>query len=287
MKIRVGGVPEHFNYPWHIAIQQGLFSENTGLSIRWRDVLGGTGSMKKKLVENDLDLALMLTEGAVKAISDGHELKIIGTYVKSPLLWGLHVPADSPFVKLEDLKGQPIAISRKGSGSHLMSFVLAEQMGWALDDLDFVIVKNFDGAKESFVKGESSLFLWEKFTTKPTVDQGEWRRIGEIPTPWPCFVLVARKDVAESRVEELLEIMARVKQARTALDYEETIDYLNKNYQQKKEDLEEWYDQTEWECGPVVSGIDLSQVQISLHDLGLISGIRDSSFYLSDHCRII
>ena len=189
--LRFGGVPEHFNYLWHVALAHGLFESKAKVSLSWRDVLGGTGSMIKKLENNELDVAIMLTEGAAKAIADGMEMKIIGTYVQSPLQWGIHVPGQSSLEKIADLEGKRFAISRKGSGSHLISFLLAEQQGWELDKLQFELVKNFEGAQDSFAKGESEVFLWEKFTTKPTVDTGEFKRGGIIPTPWPCFVMVA------------------------------------------------------------------------------------------------
>ena len=34
-------------------------------------------------------------------------------------------------------------------------------------------------------------FLWEKTTTQPHVDSGEFRRVGVIRTPWPAFVACA------------------------------------------------------------------------------------------------
>lgn len=33
--VNVGGVPEHFNRPWHMAREQGLWAEQ-GLSVSWR-----------------------------------------------------------------------------------------------------------------------------------------------------------------------------------------------------------------------------------------------------------
>ena len=38
--IRVGGVPEHFNAPWHIAKSRGLF-EKAGVDFVWKDFPGG------------------------------------------------------------------------------------------------------------------------------------------------------------------------------------------------------------------------------------------------------
>ena len=45
---KVGGVPEHFNFPWIKAIEEGRFEKNN-ISISWKDYFGGTGGMTKAL----------------------------------------------------------------------------------------------------------------------------------------------------------------------------------------------------------------------------------------------
>lgn len=60
LKMRVAGVPEHFNTPWHLAKEKGLFSA-AGVDLEWTDYPGGTGAMTKALNENETDLALLLT----------------------------------------------------------------------------------------------------------------------------------------------------------------------------------------------------------------------------------
>ncbi len=42
--IRVGGVPEHFNLPWHLAKETGLFAKHN-VDVQWTDVPNGTGAM--------------------------------------------------------------------------------------------------------------------------------------------------------------------------------------------------------------------------------------------------
>lgn len=42
--LRIGGVPEHFNYPWHLALERGLFEKN-GVKVQWVDQPLGTGQM--------------------------------------------------------------------------------------------------------------------------------------------------------------------------------------------------------------------------------------------------
>ncbi len=49
--------------------------------------------------------------------------------------------------------------------------------------------------------------MWEKFTTKWLVDSGEWRRVGECVTPWPCFVVTARNEFIEQHPDALKAMM--------------------------------------------------------------------------------
>lgn len=35
--VRIVGVPEHFNFPWHLAIDEGAFEER-GIDLKWTDV---------------------------------------------------------------------------------------------------------------------------------------------------------------------------------------------------------------------------------------------------------
>jgi hypothetical protein len=53
--------------------------------------------------------------------------------------------------------------------------------------------------------------MWEKFTTKPLVDSGEWRRVGECVTPWPCFVVAATNTALEKFGPDLLEVLEVVR----------------------------------------------------------------------------
>ncbi|MEZ5342051.1 MAG: hypothetical protein R2706_11565 [Acidimicrobiales bacterium] len=40
--LRLGGVPEHYNLPWHLALAS---AELADLDLDWTDQLGGTGQM--------------------------------------------------------------------------------------------------------------------------------------------------------------------------------------------------------------------------------------------------
>ena len=54
--IRVGGVPEHFNLPWHLAMENKDFEEQ-GIKLTWRDFPDGTGAMCRALRDNEIDVS--------------------------------------------------------------------------------------------------------------------------------------------------------------------------------------------------------------------------------------
>ena len=163
-QFQVGGVPEHFNLPWKKAIEENRFSAHS-IDISWQDYHGGTGAMTKALREGELDIAILLTEGIIADIHRGNPSKIVQFYVKSPLRWGIHVGAQSKFESVADLENTRAAISRFGSGSHLMAYVNADNHNWDLAQQKFEVVKNLDGGREFLSKGDTDYFLWEKFTT--------------------------------------------------------------------------------------------------------------------------
>jgi len=164
--------------------------------------------MCKALRSGEIDIAVILTEGIIKDIIAGNPSKIVQTFVETPLIWGVHVAHNSKYKTVEDLKGTKAAISRYGSGSHLMAYINAENNNWNLEkDLDFEVIKNLDGAVEGLTSGIADYFLWEKFTTKPIVDNGTFRRIDNCPSPWPCFVIAVREDFIENNKGDLKTIL--------------------------------------------------------------------------------
>ncbi len=266
----IGGVPEHFNLPWYIALRDKKFLEQ-GINLRWKDYSGGTGQMVKALRNKEIDMAVILTEGMVRDIINGNDSKIVQVYVKSPLLWGIHVAADSPYDEVADLKGTKAAISRFGSGSHLMAFVNAENHDWDLEaDLQFKVIQDLDGALEELPKGNGDYFMWEKFMTKPHVDNGVFRLVGESPTPWPSFVIAVRNDVLEDEQESIKTVLDIINSITTDFKNLPNIDeIIAKRYGQKIEDVREWLSLTEWSDRQLTSK-ELENIQQKLVELNLI-----------------
>lgn len=247
MKLKIGGVPEHFNLPWRLAMEEGDFAEGN-ISLHWEDMAGGTGQMVRGLENKSIDVAVLLTEGISKAILEGLDAKILQVYVASPLHWGIHVGKDDKSIqKVDELEGKTFAISRQGSGSELMAYVLADQKGWDIDKLKFNSVGDIYGLLWALDHNEASAFLWERFTTKPYVDQGKCRYIEDVVTPWPCFVVAVRTEIAEKYKDELQTMLEIVnKKALAIKNHEGTPGMLSWRYGQKLEDVIKWLDQTEW-----------------------------------------
>ena len=267
--IKIAGVPEHFNLPWHLAIENGDF-EKENIDLQWTDVPEGTGKMCQMLRDGATDVAVILTEGIVKDIVAGNPSKIVQVYVESPLIWGIHVAAKSEFNTMSDLENKKVAISRLGSGSQLMAYVNANNQNWKTENLEFEIVNTIDGAVEALTNKTADYFMWERFMTKPLVDKGIFRRIGDCPTPWPCFVIAVRTEILENNpsiIEKVLEIINQ-----TTVEFKDipSIDKtLASNYNQKIEDIQEWLSLTQWSQKPLSEKM-LNKVQNQLLELKII-----------------
>ena len=266
----VGGVPEHFNLPWKKAIEEKRF-ETHSIEVSWKDYCGGTGAMTKALREGDLDVAILLTEGIIADIHRGNKSKIVQFYVKSPLRWGVHVGAQSDFLNISDLENKKAAISRYGSGSHLMAYVNADNQNWDLSKQKFEVVKNLDGGRAYLTQGKADYFLWEKFTTKPFVDNGEFRIVGECPTPWPSFVVAVREDVLLTHYDEVKLLLETVNEScKRVKENPKSVEEIAKRYDLKKEDVAVWFEETEWAYDGNLESETIDKVQERLISLEIV-----------------
>jgi ABC-type nitrate/sulfonate/bicarbonate transport system substrate-binding protein len=270
-RFKIGGVPEHFNLPWRLAIEDGAF-DDLGVQLHWSDMTGGTGQMIKGLQTGSLDIAVLLTEGITKSILEGLEAKILMVYVTSPLHWGIHVPFDSDITKVEQLKNKTFAISREGSGSHLMTYVKAHQEGWEKEDLSFNVVGDIYGGLWALQHNEAQGFLWEKYTTFPYTEQKKCRYIDEVVTPWPCFVIAARSDIMTEHETVLKEVCGIVHQKALELKQnEQASEIISWRYNLRLSQVKNWLTETNWNYTNTINLSDFEQVVAYLRELQLIS----------------
>jgi ABC-type nitrate/sulfonate/bicarbonate transport system substrate-binding protein len=247
-----------------------LAFDQAGINLQWTDVPEGTGKMCQMLRDGETDIAVILTEGVVKDIIGGNPSSIVQVYVESPLIWGIHVGANSAYQTLADLNHTKAAISRYGSGSHLMSYVNAQNQNWNTEKLQFEIVNTIDGAVEALSNGTADYFMWERFMTKPLVDKGIFRRIADCPTPWPCFVIAVRNEFLENNFQTVDLILDTINN--TTADFKDipSIDRtLVSKYHQKLTDIQEWLSLTKWSQKPLTENV-LNKIQNQLFDLKII-----------------
>jgi len=268
--IKLGGVPEHFNLPIHLAKERGDF-EKRGIDLEWTTFRGGTGQMTKALRNKEVDACVLLTEGIINDIIKGNDSKIISIYVTTPLCWGIHTGANNPLATYADIFSKTYGISRFGSGSHLMAIVDANSKGHKIQKDQFNIIKNLDGALDSLSALESDVFYWEKFTTKPYVDSGQLKRIGEYLTPWPCFVIAATDDILKRAPEDIIRMLRVIHDSCDLFMKDaDAIELVSKRYEQKIEDVERWYHSTEWAIHGWISDKMLDNVLYNLKLAGIV-----------------
>jgi len=270
MNFKIGGVPEHFNYPWRLAIENGTFKD-LNISLHWSDMTGGTGQMIKGLETGSLDIAVLLSEGISKAILQGAQAKIIDVYVNSPLQWGIHVPSKSPIQSPREFNNPTFAISRYGSGSHLMAYVLAKKFGVPYEQLKFNVIGDVYGGIWALENHEADVFLWEKYTTSPFVQKGSCKAIGQVNTPWPCFVIACRAEVLSEHSEVIHALIDRVKSvAKQVKKDPQSPEKLAWRYHLKENEVAQWLQETEWNLQEVSLENSLRSTVEFLTESGLI-----------------
>ncbi|KAJ5609442.1 hypothetical protein N7528_010009 [Penicillium herquei] len=214
--IRIGYVPEHYLTPLHLALGSQAIA-SLPFKVVATPFPSGTGHMITSLRSNEIDIGIGLTEGWVAGLTGKQQAqssgdggyKIIGQWVENPLRWAIVTGRNRDEINgVPDLKDSRVGVSRLGSGSHIMSFVLAQQQGWNPEALSFVPLGPF-GSLRNGVTGEdetkpdeapnptAEFFMWEHFTTKPYFHPTDeksnppLKKIGEIFTPWPSWMMVA------------------------------------------------------------------------------------------------
>ncbi len=269
-EIKIGGVTEHFNLPWNLAVEENKFSE-TGVDLNWKFFPGGTGVMTEALHTGELDLAILLTEGFISAASKGLKAKIVKEYITSPLGWGIFTGAKSQFYSVYNRLPKKYAISKTGSGSHLMAMIHAEQRGEKITAEDLIEVKSIDGAIDSLSKNEVQIFYWEKYTTKPFVENGTLRMIGEFSAPWSSFLIVASDNALKTKrpaIQKLLEVINH--ESAHFVSSPQTVRLLQTKFKLSETDAYTWLLSTVWSSDYTVRLRGLENAKQALLKIGSV-----------------
>jgi sulfonate transport system substrate-binding protein len=268
--LRIAGVPEHFNLPWHLGLERRAFVR-AGIDLKWRTVPEGTGAMCKLLRNNEVDMAVLVTEGAVRDILNGNPSRIVSPYVDTPLTWGVHVGSHTSLKTPSDLKGVPFAISRFNSGSHLVALSYAKQQGWQLEEKDFVVVNDLAGAIERLKGPDPLAFLWEESSTSPYVHSGVLRCLDETRQTWPAFVVVVRTEVLERNAKAVgLTLKVVRDQARGLMEKKTAPEMVAQRYGLSLADTREWFAEVKWNVDGKMDPSMIDEVRGRLVEVGML-----------------
>jgi ABC-type nitrate/sulfonate/bicarbonate transport system substrate-binding protein len=276
--LRVGYVPEHFSTPLFFAQQQGYYEKN-GVEVEFIPFPSGSGHLIQSLKDKSIDVTIGLTEAFVAGIGKGSDFyKIVGTYVQSPLCWAISTGIKRDDIKsVKDIRGKSIGISRIGSGSHVMAFVLANKEGWT-EPFNFEIHNDFknlrDGVNHGGTVSPSDAFMWELFTTKKYYDNGEIKQIGRIYTPWPSWVISASADVDHSALKALL---SAINEGITYFNthHPEAVEYISTNLDYSAEDASAWLETVQFSKN--VSMVDKTVIVDKTVTILKSAGVLDAS----------
>jgi len=239
MSLRVGYVREHFSSP---LLQYA--EADGGKTFTLVECPSGTGQLISRLTNDEIDVAIALTDPLISGIAKGSQAyKLVGSFVTTPLNWAVSTGIDSKYQSISDLQNTTLGISRLGSGSQTMAYVMALQQGWPTDKLDFKVNNDIHGLVKSVNDGSTSAFMWEWFTTKPWVDSREVRFIGSVPTPWPSWLIAAHPERAT--VDVLRTFLGTLTSYVRAFDSEEkrsgdNVNFIREKFGYQEEDIKAW-----------------------------------------------
>lgn len=165
-----------------------------------------------------------------------------------------------------------------------MSFVLGDQHNWLHPKVSasdpeppfpVVVIGDFAALRKSVgIDHSSDFFMWEHFTTKHFWDNGELKRVGEIYTPWPSWLITARKDVAAEDIAALVEKLNQGVQ-HYHKNREEAIDYISTTMHYSKEDAQEWMKTVRF--ADDVRGVKADMVDSTVATLQKAGVLKDSA----------
>ena len=261
MTLRLGGVPEHFNHVFALAEKHGLYQKHN-VQVQFVVQACGTGQMIESLEHDEVDVIVALTEGLVRHIlTQPTDVRLLGTYVNSPLCWALSTRPGKETGSSMD--GKTFGYSRPGSGSQLMAHVLAHRDGISVKT---ALVGNFQALRDSVLSGETDAFLWETFTTKPFHDSGALKRSGQVVAPWPAFMYAAKQSVVTKKMSAMENMLAAVQEAAVWFHAQQHAmpAEIAAVFGLAQEDAEEWYRAVDIVAHRRVSAAALETVESTL-----------------------
>lgn len=257
--------------------------------------------MVSELQAGEIDIGIGLTEGWVNGMCKAQAAKIdpgfmfVGTYVQSSLQWGISVGAKRDDINSQEdlIEGsKTVGVSRLGSGSYVMSQILANQLKFNEHNpqqkppsFTPVELQTFARLREAVNDGTADFFLWEYFTSKRYYDNKEIKHVGDVYAPWPSWTIVANNNLlypngrhmdAEPLTDELRDVLEKIKMG---VEYfkanpEEAVQYISTKLDYSEEDAREWLKGVRFDSA--IAGVERENVARTAWELGNAGAIENN-----------
>jgi sulfonate transport system substrate-binding protein len=270
--VNVGGVHEYTNLPFIYGIMNQFFRK-VGIILRWVPYPSGSAPLAAALAKGTIHLAVILTDSVIKSIAEGSPLTIISPFADNPLKWLFHVNGKSSISREEDIKGKVFAISRFGSGGHLIALAWARRNNVILTKENFLEVGDINGAEKALAENHDLVFPWEGVTTYHLVESGLFKVVHtEESLPQP-FCIACSKYLASNDPENLREILRVIHHCIveiSQLPEDEAVDLITAAYNRNRSYVSSAYGELQWSFTNTMMPGLVSKVIAMLKDTGAI-----------------
>ena len=114
--------------------------------------------------------------------------------------------------------------------------------------------------------------------TKPLVDAGKFRRVGEFTAPWPAFVVcAARSVVGDARAALDRAVALALDEARALKARPDAAAVIAARYGLAPADVADWLASTRWSEHAVISAEDVAPACMALGSLGVLPRVVDAA----------
>ncbi len=183
------------------------------------------GLTMTKLINRQLETAILAPISAAKANLEGKKLRIFG-----PVIWNvisLAVLKDSPYQTLEELKGKKLGILPQITGSYTNTALIAREKGWQLESDFQLVIGGVEDQIQFLRNGDVDVAVIYEPRLSQLVAAGEIREIVSLDELWKqltgerfAFVQIAayedwletHKKEAKALVEVFLEAAKFIKE---------------------------------------------------------------------------
>jgi cyclopropane fatty-acyl-phospholipid synthase-like methyltransferase len=122
--------------------------------------------------------------------------------------------------------------------------------------------------------------MWEYFMQKPFYDKGEIRRIGQIITPWPCFLIASTRNFISKNLKSIEKLFLALKKSCQIFENNSTnsIERISLKFHLNKDDAKAWFDKVN--INPT-NNISESTIETTIDALITANIIKKENFKLN------